>query len=960
MNSSFSKALFFVQQTLYGAIFGRAGSTARMRVRSPAITKPHATMSSKRDLDESDCIRLKRLCSEVHLQCRTCIAIIGPKYATRPPSWSDYISPSDSTIFSLKKLDKLLDANFTSALSELYSFAADFDYGEIRANGIRSFLLIVTRCLTSLLTHLRTLNSYSLVSWSGNTKRSLIAYVNCFAELRTCIFLLKCTPRFCEPGTLFPRSHLTGLPEIGVEPLVCYKEAFMQIGPEISVKSTDAINSEDVIDEEVLFFQSIQTRFDLIKQEHFYGRCLAFYFCPSAQRILLLLGSLMAGYGQSFLKSKQGLSTLVSTVYRSVSSFLSPEDRGVVVAKLTRNANVEFCKAFWSFAEHPLVAGGPNVIMPTMAIVHSFELLPRNLRIPTNHPGGCAALTEKKESSKIEEAFITIKCPEAHGAPTPVSVRLISHRVRPGMEWAQKNLLSSILQSANLTRKPDDSDITHPSMFGTQSTFTDGFRMNSFSDNCPPSNNGNLKKMSSNSRISSSYTRTTNPNHTPSDLSPYLLFHIHGGGFVAMKSQSQDIFLRQWAEFLDCSIFSVDYSLAPESPYPQALDECLFAYCWVVLNRDKLGATPDARIILCGDSAGGNLVLGLCLRIAHLGLVPKPSGALICYAPILVSMAPSPSRMLSISDPLLPVGILSKCLLAYAGVDERQLYPDDDLVNSPTDGQSRRQSTISRTLNRIVAPFWPTSTSTLPPTRSVSVSERGPSQKKRNYDRWGYDHVSVPADLSHWVESDEDPIKIWTQNNHQLEHTSDLCTPPSCPEADSERHHPSGFHLPDDPAVPGVSAPKSTARSSSAFDHKKNLRPPLKREPVSDLDRIRALKFPQDPFLSPYLASDELMRQIPPLGIAVSNFDPFLDDCLELAKRASRLNVPVDLRVLDDLPHAFLNFAPFGPEFQHANKVCMNLLKTLCEQRPGEQPGNPCPSTAATDTYSSLDDDDVS
>ncbi|CAH8631596.1 unnamed protein product [Dicrocoelium dendriticum] len=849
MNSSFSKALFFVQQTLYGAIFGRAGSTARMRVRSPAITKPHATMSSKRDLDESDCIRLKRLCSEVHLQCRTCIAIIGPKYATRPPSWSDYISPSDSTIFSLKKLDKLLDANFTSALSELYSFAADFDYGEIRANGIRSFLLIVTRCLTSLLTHLRTLNSYSLVSWSGNTKRSLIAYVNCFAELRTCIFLLKCTPRFCEPGTLFPRSHLTGLPEIGVEPLVCYKEAFMQIGPEISVKSTDAINSEDVIDEEVLFFQSIQTRFDLIKQEHFYGRCLAFYFCPSAQRILLLLGSLMAGYGQSFLKSKQGLSTLVSTVYRSVSSFLSPEDRGVVVAKLTRNANVEFCKAFWSFAEHPLVAGGPNVIMPTMAIVHSFELLPRNLRIPTNHPGGCAALTEKKESSKLEEAFITIKYPEAHGVPTPVSVRLISHRVRPGMEWAQKNLLSSILQSANLTRKPDDSDITHPSMFGTQSTFTDGFRMNSFSDNCPSSNNGSLKKMSPNSRISSSYTKTTNPNHTPSDLSPYLLFHIHGGGFVAMKSQSQDIFLRQWAEFLDCSIFSVDYSLAPESPYPQALDECLFAYCWVVLNRDKLGATPDARIILCGDSAGGNLVLGLCLRIAHLGLVPKPSGALICYAPILVSMAPSPSRMLSISDPLLPVGILSKCLLG---------------------------------------------------------------------------------------------------------------TPPTCPEADSERHHPSGFHLPDDPAVPGVSAPKSTTRSSSGFDHKKNLRPPLKREPVSDLDRIRALKFPQDPFLSPYLASDELMRQIPPLGIAVSNFDPFLDDCLELAKRASRLNVPVDLRVLDDLPHAFLNFAPFGPEFQHANKVCMNLLKTLCEQRPGEQPGNPCQSTAATDTYSSLDDDNVS
>ncbi|VDP88196.1 unnamed protein product [Echinostoma caproni] len=80
-----------------------------------------------------------------------------------------------------------------------------------------------------------------------------------------------------------------------------------------------------------------------------------------------------------------------------------------------------------------------------------------------------------------------------------------------------------------------------------------------------------------------------------------------------------------------------------------------------------------------------------------------------------------------------------------------------------------------------------------------------------------------------------------------------------------------------------------------------------------------------------------------------STFDPFLDDCLELAKRAYSLNVPIDLRVFEDLPHAFLNFAPLGPEFQHANQVCMHMVKRLFERQltvPQSRPNSPC-------TYSS-------
>ncbi|KAA0189442.1 Hormone sensitive lipase, partial [Fasciolopsis buskii] len=110
------------------------------------------------------------------------------------------------------------------------------------------------------------------------------------------------------------------------------------------------------------------------------------------------------------------------------------------------------------------------------------------------------------------------------------------------------------------------------------------------------------------------------------------------------------------------------------------------------------------------------------------------------------------------------------------------------------------------------------------------------------------------------------------------------------------------------------------------------------RAPKSDLDRVRDIQLHQDCFMSPYLASDEMFRQLPPLGIACSTFDPFLDDCLHLAKRACSLQIPIELRVFEDLPHGFLNFAPLGPEFQNASRACMHMVKRLFERCPSTNP----------------------
>lgn len=70
-----------------------------------------------------------------------------------------------------------------------------------------------------------------------------------------------------------------------------------------------------------------------------------------------------------------------------------------------------------------------------------------------------------------------------------------------------------------------------------------------------------------------------------------IMIHCHGGGFVAQSSRSHEIYLRDWAQQLGIPIVSVDYSLAPEAPFPRAIEEVFYAYCWAVQNCHLLGST---------------------------------------------------------------------------------------------------------------------------------------------------------------------------------------------------------------------------------------------------------------------------------------------------------------------------------------------------------------------------------
>ncbi|MYD08906.1 MAG: alpha/beta hydrolase [Chloroflexi bacterium] len=89
------------------------------------------------------------------------------------------------------------------------------------------------------------------------------------------------------------------------------------------------------------------------------------------------------------------------------------------------------------------------------------------------------------------------------------------------------------------------------------------------------------------------------------------LLWIHGGGYI-VGSGRNDPHGIGFAEHAGCTVVSVDYRLAPESPYPAAISDCFGALCWLAENTDELGVDP-ARIAIGGASAGGGLTAALAL-----------------------------------------------------------------------------------------------------------------------------------------------------------------------------------------------------------------------------------------------------------------------------------------------------------------------------------------------------------
>lgn len=97
--------------------------------------------------------------------------------------------------------------------------------------------------------------------------------------------------------------------------------------------------------------------------------------------------------------------------------------------------------------------------------------------------------------------------------------------------------------------------------------------------------------------------RLYHPN--PGEISPVLIF-AHGGGWVGGSLDTHDLVCRHLAIYTHWAVLSVDYSLAPEHPFPKAVEEMIEVLEWCLINGSNYNLNQDI-IALSGDSAGGNL-----------------------------------------------------------------------------------------------------------------------------------------------------------------------------------------------------------------------------------------------------------------------------------------------------------------------------------------------------------------
>jgi acetyl esterase len=110
-----------------------------------------------------------------------------------------------------------------------------------------------------------------------------------------------------------------------------------------------------------------------------------------------------------------------------------------------------------------------------------------------------------------------------------------------------------------------------------------------------------------------------------------LLVYFHGGGFVAGDLDTHDTLCRRICRDGNLHVLSIDYRLAPEHPFPAAVEDAVTAFRWATTHAAALGTSPD-KVAVGGDSAGGNLAAVVCQKAAA-GSGPAPCAQVLLYPP---------------------------------------------------------------------------------------------------------------------------------------------------------------------------------------------------------------------------------------------------------------------------------------------------------------------------------------
>ncbi|KAI0503192.1 alpha/beta-hydrolase [Xylaria bambusicola] len=323
-----------------------------------------------------------------------------------------------------------------------------------------------------------------------------------------------------------------------------------------------------------------------------------------------------------------------------------------------------------------------------------------------------------------------------------------------------------------------------------------------------------------------------------------VILDIPGGGFVAMDPRCNDDKLFAWAGKTGLPVLSLDYKKAPEYPYPYALNECFDVYTTLVKSRGRcigMSGREIPKIVVTGDSAGGNLATAMTLMIIETatnkrrtGLVqedlPVPAGLVLMYPALDMNIGNwmSDEQMALIKDRRMRV--TNKDYL------KRKRMQYNDLVGTPHQSDDEDEF-----------PF---------PNAATSKTSDGETQDQA-------------LQTAHPEFSHASP-HIWSK--------SKPATPVPRRESQSMSHHSEPMRT------------RLAMASMISYFNDRIITPEMMRAMIIlYIGPHNRPDFSQDYLLSPILAPDALLQQFPKTYFLTGERDPLVDDTVIFAGRLRRI-----------------------------------------------------------------------
>uniref|UniRef100_A0A1I7X9D6 Hormone-sensitive lipase n=1 Tax=Heterorhabditis bacteriophora TaxID=37862 RepID=A0A1I7X9D6_HETBA len=344
------------------------------------------------------------------------------------------------------------------------------------------------------------------------------------------------------------------------------------------------------------------------------------------------------------------------------------------------------------------------------------------------------------------------------------------------------------------------------------------------------------------------------------------------------------------------------------------------------------------KLCMVGDSAGGNLIMSVNLRLIELDVKRRPDGIVPVYTPFLFQYLPSPSRLLSVMDPLLHMGVVLRCVAAYTG-GYGNLQKNEE--NSEGSGHKSLQEYVEQVQKTQRIEFSGGSHSIVSLVQNINDSrDKGKVAEASSF------FIEEEKPGMRDDDSDEDDVDtrnmlyliyifccssltVVDENGEIIEEAEEALT--VIPHAEEKEKRPRLLNFisgNSSNTMPNTPCEGSRSITSSVSTNNIQSNTPLEKQKSHILDLLSNSAVPRDPLISPLYASDSLIKQLPPTYFIACHLDPLLDDTIAFASKLRSAGGKVmSLDLVPAVPHGFLNFTLMSPECRRGAKICLQRIK---------------------------------